>query len=380
MTITSDTYNPVLMQYTSFQKTINYYKLSSKKIPGYASSQYTQTPREKACIKPFELQPAAEDFVFNLEREKVSANDTWNVNAVGCHGVESSWFTKGKCRERKLVADAMQGAAADFTVSAGDNFYMDGVKNPKSAHFNQYQADYGQGLKLMALGNHDYGFHAAGLLTSRFPFLSGIARAYHQVQHTYEIGMHKCAGWFMPFRYYAVTLPNAVFFILDSNTLPFDEEQVEWFKSTYDQYSGKKWKFIVMHHPIQQRGKRNKSKPDSQYYLPSSSAQVPTLWNELVYSVLVGAEKPIDFIICAHDHFLHVDKVNDFPGKPYQIITGGGGGELQDISQGSSLGAFKQHGFVNLAITANKVTINCMTIELGTNALLPPHSITVTKS
>lgn len=235
----------------------------------------------------------------------------------------------------------------------GDNFYDTGVDNPNHNYFTSNYSNIYQTTRpnFMALGNHDYGF-MGGAPRDINPHL----RAMSQVDHTY---LNVANGnvddkWYMPYRYYCLSLPFATFYVLDSSRFYFDLDQQSWLQQAYRQFSRPgRWDILVAHHPFVSYGKRGEGHSRlndlSKYaYDPIQSHgqltahgninQIPQMsvsdsFSQSVWSLTKGGmfqnTQRLNFhaLICAHDHFSAVSLLpnNNQDGVLLQILAGAGG-------------------------------------------------------
>jgi hypothetical protein len=275
-----------------------------------------------------------------------------------------------------------------FGLFLGDNFYPGGVTSADDAHFvSQFSNLYSQDVYwFSALGNHDWNMQNRVEETreaSKNPRLTKLQRALFQVEHTYLVN----DKWFMPFRYYVLDAHYANIFILDSNTFYWDRSQQDWLVQRYqalnkDPMRRPKKNIIAMHHPLKTIGKRHPDAGSSdvgQYWLPDYDALPKTpgdpcdpndlkkskrgYLNQLLLEKFVEIKnRPlwkdikfpfyIDKFIGAHDHFLARYNI-DVLERSEQLISGGGGGSLQDKHVDPGSGTFdKSHGYLHLHLTS----------------------------
>ncbi len=199
--------------------------------------------------------------------------------------------------------------------------------------------------------------------------------------------------WNMPSRYYSLIAGNTQIFCIDSNTyvedylkyqaaLKFGKEidpnnQAVWLERevTKAKAAGRKV-ILASHHPILTPGKRS-FESDTKLYLDSGTrvlfervykdfydGKQTIKTNKESYNTLLhetfkmqwknqqrqNKDFTFDTIFAAHDHDLYSmsnkDKPDEFP--VYEIVSGGGGGHLQNLMKHDNhLGFFmKQNGFV----------------------------------
>jgi hypothetical protein len=276
---------------------------------------------------------------------------------TGCQGGGPSGDQAGVAKEMRKFLNNSPSKENTLGMFLGDNFYNSGVTHEHDPLFNDAFYHMYQGLDIPffnILGNHDYDFHGGKHA------IHPMQRAMAQVNHTYVAkALRGFPDWIMPSRYYALSFKNVNFFMLDSNTFCFDEQQRSWLVDTHKTLNStndkKKWNIIVMHHPLVSYGKRhpdtNKSdidwywlneyehKPYNFLSLPNSSM------NQWIFEKLAELNLEFDLELCAHDHFLGFSEItaNPYPElkTPYwkstavktektmfQALVGGGGGKI----------------------------------------------------
>jgi len=278
---------------------------------------------------------------------------------AGCQGVTGKIFKRGgTSREtvQKEIGSQLRAMDLDCVFLLGDNFYDDGIGDVRGARFTTCFDDIyptGERPVFMVLGNHDYNLHSHG----DNPLLSSGAKspsermtwALTQVQRTYYLLQARhTSKWTMPYRYYALFSRNLHFIILDSNTYPFDAFQQQWLEDVCG-YSLKRGKgnvlrALIMHHPVIARGKRAASLDDKNRYAATFGAPLEdsrarrglrtNSMSDYMYNSLVSLNTRnllvFDFILCAHDHLTSSEIVRIGNREVLQVISGGGGGNLED--------------------------------------------------
>ncbi|HTV40527.1 MAG TPA: tartrate-resistant acid phosphatase type 5 family protein [Candidatus Sulfotelmatobacter sp.] len=177
--------------------------------------------------------------------------------------VFGDWGRQGEADQREVAEQmgiAAQNIGARFIISAGDNFYEDGVKSLADDHWqksfeNVYTAPSLQAPWHVILGNHDY----HGNCDAQLAYAGRSQR------------------WTMPARYYKQShqidsTTTADFFYLDTTPMirayyrhGFEENirenvitqdvhgQLAWFKAVLSE-SKAQWKVVFAHHPVYSGG------------------------------------------------------------------------------------------------------------------------------
>lgn len=297
----------------------------------------------------------------------------YNLAITGCQGTITDqvpeYWGKGPGIQQQIGQRMSQDSPEiNFRALLGDNFYRWGVNSPVDIKFKQGFSDiYSGDRKLTAavLGNHCYNFqksamHLAGQMAGANG--DGLDRAMHQVRHTY---IRANDGWVMPYRYYAMELPFANIFYMDSNTLPFDSAQQAWLIERYTTLnadpSSNKFNIVMQHHPLISYGKRFPGSTHhdvEQYLLAGYDHKInrKTTMNDLVLTTYKDFNLVFDLFVVAHDHHLAQGRVVDIPGSPCQLVVGGGGGKLQDVIRPDlAYWSAKSHGYLKLKIAKNSL-------------------------
>lgn len=219
--------------------------------------------------------------------------------------------------------------------------------------------------------------------------------------------------WNMPFFYYSIICEKVQIFVLNSNSYVSDwlkkeklsekkesdlaaevldfsiplekncKNQATWFETECKKAKlAGRTVIVVMHHPLFTASVRHfQYKGDAELYLTPDELKEANerlnqpvesrIYNEILRKVFQTQEILMDMVIAAHDHSLYYyNNILDIdsPYKICQVVTGGGGGDLQDrmnFQNHKNLGGFlKQTGFI--AITCNKYHPELITIEIFT--------------
>ncbi len=264
--------------------------------------------------------------------------------------VVGDWGRNGHFQQ-KDVAEQMDNLMywldGDFIISAGDNFYPDGIASVSDPYLkSSFEAIY-TGPHLfepwyLVLGNHDY-------------------RGNVQAQIDYS---QVSKRWNMPARYYSKTfqLPESdeqlLIVFLDTN--PFEakyqheakyanvrsqliEPQLEWLNT---QLSGSqaKWKIVVGHHPMYSSGKR---------YGKTDSVR------QKLEPIL--EKYKVDAYFAGHEHDLQHNKIK---GKSVQHFISGAGSAVRDVkTREFTEFAEAQAGVTALTVTQNQILIQMVTAK-----------------
>lgn len=364
----------------------------------------------------------------NLPRD----NDKFRMTIIGCHGMDGSFMAAMKDRyinehpdAQLAVARGLRASEPDVNLQLGDNVYYDGLPfftdTPNLKYFQHNQELYGRTASFKPIanwilpGNHDYGFWGHADKSERLdPLLKSqthLQRIFNQVFHTFAVNDH----WNMPHRYYLLNHEHFFLFMLDTNTLIFDQYQQKWFVDTLLQLKAnfpRKWIIVAGHHPLFYLDKAEQDCEWHKYYKlmearghkvdklglykksedcfiaidepqPKTSHEFNHMGKFLV--TLIRTNKlPIDLWFCAHEHIMA--KVNatfhfgiDAQSKATtheicQLTSGGGGAQLRDIRFSPISSEFlksyehaavtlirsdfyaRLHGFMELSITANVIS------------------------
>lgn len=185
--------------------------------------------------------------------------------------------------------------------------------------------------------------------------------------------------WVMPAQYYSYFIGKVQFIHLNSNTLVKDflllsqdnntNNQASWLLKTYtDALAAGRKIIFVQHHSLFTCGKRV-FHGDQHHYLSHLEIEaVKALlekeninYNDMLLHLFKRYQIRPDLILSAHDHSLYyynnaADQTNDY--KIAQVISGGGGGKLQDresFSESPHVPMFlKQTGFCHLSFNQHQ--------------------------
>lgn len=176
--------------------------------------------------------------------------------------------------------------------------------------------------------------------------------------------------------YYTITLqvensniPLASIIVLDSNTFIKNNEQQDWLQTTLTKINSN-WVMLACHHPLHTYGKRHNAKDAPLYEIDDDTeSNYNKLFKDKLIEVLDVNLYKIQVVLCAHDHSQCISELIINDHKLLQIISGGGGGKLQDIMMPSAEIRYfaKDYGFLKLAI--NKAALNLGFINIENNKL-----------
>lgn len=176
--------------------------------------------------------------------------------------------------------------------------------------------------------------------------------------------------------YYTITvqvensnIPLASIIVLDSNTFIKNTEQQDWLQTTLTKINSN-WVMLACHHPLHTYGKRHNAKDAPLYEIDDDTeSNYNKLFKDKLIEVLGTGLYKIQLVLCAHDHSQCISELVIKDHKLLQIISGGGGGKLQDIMMPSPEIRYfaKDYGFLKLAI--NKAALNLSFIDIENSKL-----------
>ncbi|MCU4676792.1 tartrate-resistant acid phosphatase type 5 family protein [Catenovulum sp. 2E275] len=258
--------------------------------------------------------------------------------------VVGDWGRNGHFQQKEVAEqmdNAMYWLDGDFIVSAGDNFYPDGIASVNDPYLKSSYEDIYSGPHLfepwyVVLGNHDY-------------------RGNVQAQIDYSKISKR---WNMPARYYSKTLSipessdELLLIFLDTN--PFEakyqteekyaavraengQAQLSWLEQLLAG-STAKWKIVIGHHPMYSSGKRY-GKTDS-----VRQKLEPILEKYKVQAYFAG-----------HEHDL---QHNQIKGKTVQHFISGAGSAVREVkAREFTEFAEAQAGFTALSVSQNNILV-----------------------
>lgn len=251
------------------------------------------------------------------------------------------WGEKGKFSQKE-VALAMQKIELeekiDFILTAGDNFYPNGVKDISDQHFKESFEDMYKFSKpipwYITLGNHDY---------------------MGDIQALVDYG-NKNSSWILPHTYYSFERKisekeNVLFVVTDTNEfvdiLGFlsyrsymrnekGKKQLNWMEEQL-KTSKAKWKIVVGHHPIYSAGAHGDTKVLQKEFLE------------------ILEKNKVDLYLAGHEHDLQYLK---HPDKKIHFFISGGGSKIREMkSSPYTVFAASQAGFAVLTITEKSINL-----------------------
>jgi hypothetical protein len=334
-----------------------------------------RTEAEGSDIKDFSLNITNLDNIDFIGCQGVNgfSGSLWNGSRVKINGVNAqiavASMTKtgsklsGRPHDHADSQLTQRISSTEHTVVKfllGDNFYSDGLGyktfatfNPDTSRtFSSNFTNINYGTSYAALGNHDYGIWSHGG-TQDAQFKLGLAL--NQVRLDYNEHPNS-KDWNMPYRYYFISTAFADIYVIDSSTFPYDQRQQNWLRfvkgrqislncnprvGSPGRENNQKHQILISHHPLLSIGKRSphheKAHKDkfkySRYFEPTQKKDDASgSLNEALYHLL--DEYRFDVIVSAHDHHLAAyDIINRDGSKTLQIVSGGGGAELEKIKK-----------------------------------------------
>lgn len=267
-------------------------------------------------------------------------NKITNINPSGKLQfiVLGDWGEKGNFFQKQVAVsmnEFMLKEKVDFIITAGDNFYQDGVSDVNDSHFKSSFEDiypFAQSIPwFITLGNHDYMGDIQSLLNYS----------------------EKNSSWKIPNSYYSfevLSKKKVLFLISDTNEfvrmLGFsyrsymnEESRIAQIKWINENLKGNDhlWKIVIGHHPIYSAGEHGDTKSLQGKFLETLEAN------------------QVDFYISGHEHDLQYLKN---PNKKLHFLISGAGSKLREIhSSPYSIFAATEPGFLVITLKENIATI-----------------------
>lgn len=367
-------------------------------------------PTEKTAVDII----AAGNRVFTLS----IPDEEINLLVFGCQGEDSA--AQGKIAEEMLKFSATH--PIHFALTTGDNIYPHGARSATDDAFEKYFHKYYDRLPfpvMMTLGNHDGNYSRIAPYKFNSKLLGGIGEAFNEArQHgvksltstpTGELTeqnevLHTFLGdtnnklqlftqpsmtlpelnelklkWVMPAVYYSYIIGKVQFIHLNSNTYVKDyleysqdptlNNQAAWLEKTYqDAIAAGRSVILIQHHSLFTCGKRF-FHGDQDHYL--NAAQIKAIeellgkpgvnYNGMLLYIFQRQGFKPSLLLSAHDHSLYyynneADQAQEY--KVAQVVSGGGGGKLQDrtsFNEAPLVPLFlKQNGFCHISFNQHR--------------------------
>ncbi|NLG45600.1 metallophosphoesterase [Gordonia sp. (in: high G+C Gram-positive bacteria)] len=267
------------------------------------------------------------------------------------------------------VADAARaihgGKPFDIALGLGDNIYESGPKGPNDTQFQTKFEKPNAGLDfpwLMTLGNHDN--------SAVFPGDGGWL-----LRGDDEVAYHRRSRrWYMPERYYSVSLGVAEFFVLDMNPLaayipPFLSpewqpgghymtRQAKWLDKALSA-STAPWKIVCTHHPYANNGPHGPAGDFDGLPAPLNGVEM----KRFIEKHVAGRA---NFLFSGHDHSQQVlENVPSLKGTR-QIVSGAAGKSVNAKSSKEFRAKYENYtdrGFMTLDITSSSIALNAYEVS-----------------
>ncbi|MFC8128894.1 metallophosphoesterase [Streptomyces sp. NPDC057302] len=296
--------------------------------------------------------------------------------------------------EQLAVTEAARRVCRDegiaLAVGLGDNIYENG---PESDHDSEFRTKFetpNTGIDvpwLMVLGNHD----CSGLI----PGSGGDpSRGDREVSYA-----SSSPRWYMPSRYYNVTLPSAEdpgstgdpvveFFALDTNPVastvaqtsphyrwdgPYMRAQRQWLDAALAA-SRARWKVVLGHHPYLNNGKHGSAGSYDGFVIGHYTSGIHL--KELYEQVVCGRA---DLILSGHDHTLQVLEPTPRTAGTRQIVCGAAaksGDGRAHFGHPAAWQNFSDVGFMVLKVSGRAMTVDTYTVDVPTRIARLAHTST----
>ncbi|MGB3544289.1 purple acid phosphatase family protein [Rubrivirga sp.] len=246
----------------------------------------------------------------------------------------------------RAMGDVGEEIASRFTISTGDNFYVQGVRSVEDVKWVRsfeaiYTAPSLQSRWYSTLGNHDW----QGDVPSQIEYSDLSDR------------------WYMPAQYYAETLTlddgtEVLFAFIDTTPLASEPEkrarfsdtgswdidvQLEWLETVLEE-SDAPWKIVVGHHPI---------------YVGSVRYSDNPLMIERLVPML--EEHGVQVYFNGHDHNLQHHRPE---GSVVDYFTSGAGSLTREVAETpNTLFALRTPGFMAVSMSATTMEVQGFTDE-----------------
>jgi tartrate-resistant acid phosphatase type 5 len=225
----------------------------------------------------------------------------------------------------------------DFVISAGDNFYPEGVASELDPLFHYSYEDVYTAHSLhcdwyAVLGNHDW---------------EGDTDA--QVRYS-----KVSRRWNMPAKYYSkefvLNKGKVLFVMIDTDPMLFESKkdysdtQIKWINDTLQNADDDvKWKIVVGHHPSYTVGPR------------ITNYDTLTIRSKLTKTL---EDHKVDIYLSGHDHSLQHLK----PAGYTNMFISGAGSELTQVSSGIPYSRFQksENGFMYFSMKDNKINVKAI--------------------
>lgn len=265
-----------------------------------------------------------------------------------------------------------------LAIGLGDNVYEFGVTGTCDDDFITKFEQPNAGIDvpwMMVQGNHD----------NSSILIPGDAGDLTRGNH--EVAYHRFSSrWYMPARYYGVSLPPrarsplADFIVLDDNPvtayLPqlnpyyslqgkFMRDQRAWLRERLAS-TGARWTFVLSHHPYKNNGEHGEAgNYDGVWFLDPVSGRH---FKWMIEEDVLGKA---DFLLAGHDHSLqHLDLGNARGRRTDQIVSGAagkiGGKSARTRPNKALFETYDKAGFFLLKVRDDRVEVEAYTVNVAT--------------
>ena len=161
---------------------------------------------------------------------------------------------------------------------------------------------------------NDY-FQTISPLASRTPIFPVMGNHDNMSEYYFEAFSFPNGGGFHGWEWYAFPIKNVLSIFLNTNFRDLDHisKQINWLKSTLNQYRDKMWKFVFFHHPLYSSSAKYVGGEDALKFLLEP----------------IFMEHGVDVVFSGHHHAYQRIHRNGI----HYVVSAGGGGKFGRLSQ-----------------------------------------------